>query len=296
MQRKQLSIMLVAAGLLIVSMTGLALVNTQPAQACSAPAHSAQCGSQVSSCKNCHETQGKKPVNSDGTAWHQGHAFGDFCSSCHGGNQQSADQTAAHADLVSPLADIRTSCQQCHPNDLQVRAQVFASALGVQLGSLDSARPTVAPAAATTEAAPEPSAPQAAGLDVNNSNLVDYVQRYDQNALGQGPVNWGDVILLVMIVGMLLAGGALVLHNEKLVVISFKDTRPVEGLYPADVVAMVPELSQLKPAARQSLRRLLGRPDVAADLLASLDKLAGADRQGQINTKDTKDTKEDQES
>ncbi|MEJ2352930.1 MAG: hypothetical protein P8Y03_24345, partial [Anaerolineales bacterium] len=38
---------------------------------------SAQCGSQASSCKNCHEVQGEDPVNNDGTGWHESHAFGD---------------------------------------------------------------------------------------------------------------------------------------------------------------------------------------------------------------------------
>ena len=298
MQHKKLSILLMTAGFLVISLSGLALVTTQPARACSGQAPSGQCGSQISSCKNCHETQGKKPVNNDGSAWHQGHAFGDFCTSCHAGNQQATDQTAAHTGLVSPLADIKASCQQCHPNDLQARAQVFASALGVQIGTTQSATPAASAAAVTPVATAQPSAPLTSGLDANHSNLVDYVQRYDENALGENPVNWGNVILLVMIAALLLGGGVLVLRNEKLVVISFKDTRPVEGQYPADVVAMVPQLSQLKPAARKTLRRLLGKPEAAADLLASIDKLTRADAPADTersNTKDTKDTKDGKE-
>ena len=279
MQRKKLSMMMLCGGILAIVLTGLALVSTQPVRACSAQGPSAQCGSQASSCKNCHETQARKPVNKDGTGWHQSHAFGDFCAICHGGNQQTVDETAAHTGMVAPLSDIKAACQQCHPNDLQARAQVYAKALNVKLDSVAAATPTTAAAAATNTGAatPQASAPQQAGLVPNDGSLVDYVQRYNEKALGQGPVNWGDIIMLVLILGMLAGGGALVLHNEKLVVVSFKDTRPVEGNYPADVVEMVPQLSQLKPTARKALRRLLGKPEAASELLASLDKLTQND-------------------
>lgn len=287
MQRKQLSIWLMTAGFLAIGLTGLALVTTQPARACSAHAPSAQCGSQISSCKNCHETQGKKPVSADGTLWHKAHAFGDFCSSCHAGNQQSTDQIAAHTGLVPPLSDIKASCQQCHPSDAQARAQVFAVALGVTLGTTDQVKATPAATATPASVAQAPAAQPAAPAQ-GDAGLVDYVQRYDANALGQVPTNWGNIILLVLAGLLLVGGGALVLRNEKLVVISFKDTRPVDGgQYPSDVVAMIPQLSQLKPAARKSLRRLLGKPEAASDLLASLDKLTGPAATESINTKDT---------
>src|SRR5512143_1594380 len=95
----------------------------------------AQCGSQASSCKNCHEVQGKDPVNADGTGWHQSHAFGDFCYICHGGNNQASDEKAAHTGMVSPLSDVQAACAQCHPNDLQARANVYAKVLGVSVGA-----------------------------------------------------------------------------------------------------------------------------------------------------------------
>src|SRR5450759_1323790 len=71
MQVKKLSIMMVTAGILLIIGMGIWLASAQPVHA--------QCGSQASSCKNCHETQGQMPVNNDGTAWHTQHAFGDFC-------------------------------------------------------------------------------------------------------------------------------------------------------------------------------------------------------------------------
>ncbi len=77
MQHKKTIILFVVTGLALVLVSGLALMTVTPA--------SAQCGSQASSCKSCHEVQGEMPVNSDGTAWHTSHAFGDFCYICHAG-------------------------------------------------------------------------------------------------------------------------------------------------------------------------------------------------------------------
>ena len=263
--------LLMGAGLLILLVTGIALAMVQPAKA--------QCGSQASSCKNCHEVQGQDPVNNDGKNWHKSHAFGDFCYICHGGNNQATDKTAAHTGMVSPLSDVKAACAQCHPNDLDARAQVYASMLGVTVGS-SSAAPagTAAPTEATTQAAPtsgpQPPAQQQASVIPNDQNLVNYIQRYNEQVLGEQPTNWGNVILIVMIAAMLLGGGALVVSHEGLVRVSFKDTKPVEGEYPADVVEMVPEIAKLKPNARKSLRHLLEKPEATAEVLTSIDKLA----------------------
>src|SRR5512138_3400620 len=86
----------------IVIILSLWLATAQPV--------SAQCGSQASSCKDCHETQAQKSVNADGTGWHESHAFGDFCYICHGGNTQSTDKDAAHTGMVPPLQDVKASC------------------------------------------------------------------------------------------------------------------------------------------------------------------------------------------
>jgi hypothetical protein len=269
MKRKRLYILFATAGLLILIVCGIALALPQPAKA--------QCGSQASSCKNCHEVQAKDPVNTDGTGWHQSHAFGDFCYICHAGNNQATDKDAAHAGMVAPLADVQAACQQCHPNDLDARAQVYAVALGVKVGMGASSAP-----AATTVAAPTatpsapvqgayvPPAPVAAS---NTSGLVDYVQRYNQNALDQQPTNWGNVILLFLIAAMAIGGGFLIITHEGLIRVSFKDTKPVAGDYPSDVVDMVPDLARLKPTARKSLRHLLKKPAETAELLAAVDKL-----------------------
>ncbi len=106
MKHKNIPFLFITAGMVIVIAIGLFLATATPV--------SAQCGSQASSCKNCHEVQGQDPVNSDGTGWHQSHAFGDFCYICHGGNQQATDKDAAHQGMVDPLSDIKAACQQCH--------------------------------------------------------------------------------------------------------------------------------------------------------------------------------------
>ena len=287
MQRKKKFLTLMIAGTLIIVISGIALAIAKPAHAaeCGSQLSSvlAQCGSQISSCKNCHEVQAKKPVNNDGTPWHTSHAFGDFCYICHGGNQQATDETAAHTGMADPLSDIKASCQSCHPNDLQARAQVYATKLGVQIGagsgsnasSNASPAPTAsaAPASSNTVATPQPKAMQQSAISPNSPDLVNYVQRYNENVLGQHQTNWGNVILLIMIGAFLIGGGALVISREGLVKVSFKDTKPVDGEYPADVVEMVPQIAKLKPNARKSLRRLLEKPDATAEVLTSIDKL-----------------------
>ncbi len=274
MKRKHLYLLLASTGVALLAACAIAFAAPQTVKA--------QCGSQASSCKNCHEVQGKDPVNADGTGWHQSHAFGDFCYICHGGNQQAADETAAHQGMVAPLSDVQAACAQCHANDLQARAEVYAKVLGQPVGMGNaSAAPagTAAAATATPAAAPSSGSQPAAPAANATGNLVDYVQRYDQNALGQRPTNRGNIILLVLIGAMVIGGGGLVITREGLVRVSFKDTKPVTGEYPTDVVDMVPQIAKLKPGARQSLRRMLKKPDAAAELLDAVDKFSEEDKQ-----------------
>jgi hypothetical protein len=247
---------------------------------------SAQCGSQASSCKNCHEVQGQDPVNNDGTGWHQSHAFGDFCYICHGGNQQSTDKDSAHTGMVTPLSDVKAGCQSCHPNDLMDRAQVYATALGVELDSsgsgggqesIPAAQPAGADQSLTTGAA---NTVNSAGLTsstteiaLDDPNLVNYVQRYEEIVLGKHPVNWGNVILSVMIGLVLVGGGGYVISNEHLVKISFGETTKVEDEYPTDVAGMLPEIARLKPKTRKSLQKILDHPKKADKVFDLIDSI-----------------------
>ncbi|MFZ2097450.1 MAG: hypothetical protein WAV05_12505 [Anaerolineales bacterium] len=233
----------------------------------------AQCGSQVSSCKNCHEVQGEDPVNNDGTAWHTAHAFGDFCYICHGGNSQSTDETTAHTGMVSPLSDIQASCMQCHPSNAQELAQVYATTLGITIGSGTtstqvSGTPTATETVTTTVVA---SVPITNVLDVDDANLVNYIQRYNEIVLGEKPINWGNAILIGLICVMAVGGGGFVIMNEKLVKVSFGNTKEVEGEYPADVVELLPSITRINSSSRKTLSNVLNHPKKAEKVLGLME-------------------------
>ena len=235
----------------------------------------AQCGSQASSCKNCHEVQGEDPVNSDGTAWHPSHAFGDFCYICHAGNQQATDKDAAHEGMVSPLQDVKASCQQCHPDDLQERAQVYASALGVEIGTSTSTSASEPPTAGNEAASPTAvvSAQTSTEMEVYDPNLVDYEETYNEIVLGKKPINWGNVILVGLIGLLVVGGGGFVIIHEKLVKVSFSDTKKVEGEYPAEVVDFLPAIEGLKSQSRKSLKKLLDNPRKTEKVLGLMEAI-----------------------
>jgi len=264
MHRKYIFTIFLAIGVLLLA-SGLWLATANPV--------SAQCGSSASSCKNCHEVQGILPVNGDGTAWHTSHAFGDFCYICHAGNQQVKDEAGAHTGMVPPLSDINASCMQCHPNDLQDRAQVFATALGVEIGSSASTGTTTQPLveSAQDETQSNVNTPSTTELDVNDPNLVNYAQNYDQIVLGKFPTNWGNVILFVMIGLLTIGGGGFVIVNEKLVKISFGDTKKAEGDYPSEVIDLLPAIAGLNSKSRKSLKNILDNPKKTEEVLSLID-------------------------
>jgi hypothetical protein len=262
----------------------------------------AQCGSQASSCKNCHEVQAQLPVNTDGTGWHESHAFGDFCYICHAGNQQAMDIDEAHAGMVPPLEDVNASCQMCHATDLTERAQVYAAILNVELDSGASASDAVAPtsepaaddfwggAPAATSAPVETVAPAAMGneeaavcapanheLIVDDASLVDYARRYDEIVLGERPVNWGNVILGGLIGLLVVGGGGFVVVNEIRVHTAAGESKRAEGEYPADVIDMLPALAALRIQTRHILKRILSNPQKADKVLGLIDTVISDD-------------------
>lgn len=265
MQRRNIFTLMAATGILLIVAAGLWLATATPV--------SAQCGSQASSCKNCHEVQGAMPVNGDGTGWHASHAFGDFCYICHAGNNQAKDQVEAHTGMVSPLSDIQASCMQCHPNDLEARAQVYATTLGVEIGvgasaSQDDEAGEVAQPAAVI------SAPVAAEINLDDPNLVDYVQRYEEIVLGKKPVNWGNAILVGLIGLVVVGGGGFIVKNEKWLDFSSIETKRVDGEYPAEVVDMLPAIATLKPKSRKALQKILANPSLLEKVLGFMDTVA----------------------
>jgi hypothetical protein len=267
MQRNNRFIFILVTSILLITVTGVWLGSTTPA--------SAQCGSQASSCKNCHEVQGAMPVNADGTGWHQSHAFGDFCYICHAGNNQSMVEAEAHTGMVSPLADIQASCMQCHPADLEERAQVYATALGVEIGAgdppaADNDPPASGGQSAGTGATASIGLPAAVELSIDDANLVDYTKRYDEIVLGQKPTNWGNLILIGLIGLLVVFGGGFVLFHEGWISITPQPIEAVPNGYPKDVVDLLPDLQQLSSKGRQGLQAILQSPESADELLDAL--------------------------
>lgn len=243
----------------------------------------AQCGSSASSCKNCHEVQGEYPVNNDGTSWHQAHAFGDFCEFCHAGNVQATDEAGAHTGMEAPLDNVQASCGNCHAADLDERAQVYAMALGVEIGSggsgdsggtgdFDNDADDSGDATATMNNSSS-SIAAATTLMVDDPNTVDYVARYNELVLGIHPTNWGNIILGVLILALLVGGGAYIIRNEGLLDFKFGETRSLDNEYPADVVSMLPAIAGLRPHTRQELKHILDHPEKSSkafDLIETL--------------------------
>jgi hypothetical protein len=245
----------------------------------------AQCGSQASSCKNCHEVQALKSVNNDGTGWHQSHAFGDFCVNCHAGNAQVTGEGEAHTAMVAPLSDLKSNCAACHPNDLQARGDVYAKALGVTVdaGGPPSSTGSGSGSASPTQPSSAPTNSPSSAVVVSEPNVVDYAQRYDQQVSGALNVNWGDVTLIVLIVALAVGGGGFVYWNERRLRRLTAGTQtkvnvPVAASlnpadYPSEVVALLPQIAKLNPAGIHALKRLLTDPEAAAELLQNLSKL-----------------------
>lgn len=257
-----------------------------------APAANAQCGSQASSCKNCHEVQGQDPVNNDGTGWHQSHAFGDFCEFCHAGNVQSPDKDGAHTGMVEPLADVQASCSNCHPADLMEKAEVYASVLGVEVGT-GGGTPRSSGSnddSTTDQGQPEENslseAPPSGSSIVTDADVIDYNQRYDETVLGKRTINWGNVLVTAMIVLVAGGGGGFVYWNEKRLqtpdsakaeqastkASETHELPQIEG-YPAEIVALLPKIADLNPIGLHALKRLLENPEEASELLQSLSRL-----------------------
>jgi hypothetical protein len=267
-------------------MAGILLAVTAGLWLSTAGLVSAQCGSQASSCKNCHEVQGQMPVNDDGTGWHTSHAFGDFCYICHAGNSQATEITQAHTGMVPPLSDINAACQQCHPEDLMEHAQVYATTLGVEVGdgssAVSSTDPVTQTQAVSSVVVEASSAPSGTELSVDDPNLVDYTERYNEIVLGEKSINLGNAILVGLIGAVALGGGGFIIKNEKwLDFSSLNEPKRVEGEYAPDVVEMLPSIRELKPASRETLKNILRNPNEVDKVLELIDTVVNSKGDGE---------------
>jgi len=55
-------------------------------------------------------------------------------------------QTSAHAGMVAPMSDVQAACAQCHPSDLQARADVYTVSLGMPAASIGEPAAAASPA------------------------------------------------------------------------------------------------------------------------------------------------------
>ena len=150
----------------------------------------AACGASVSSCKSCHEVQGKKPVNKIGQ-WHVQHSFGDFCEFCHAGVTKEQTKEGAHQGLRKPLADVQQSCGYCHAADIAARAAKYGgTAVGASAPSGSSSTGASAPSAPPP--APKSTAPAPAA---GSKDLIDYNKELGAGKEGIGK---GNLILIFL--------------------------------------------------------------------------------------------------
>ncbi|HPH94942.1 MAG TPA: hypothetical protein PKW33_02760 [Anaerolineaceae bacterium] len=192
----------------------------------------AQCSTQPSSCKTCHETNGEKPVNQNGQ-WHIQHASYDFCAMCHGGNKEAADKETAHQGLVTKFADMPTNCRQCHGSDLESRCQVYSDALGQALPASGlNTGPATGPLGLKPSGVSQP-APAAAPT---------------QAAAGKTASTTSNAVFMLVILGLLGGGGGYIFWNERRLQNSALSPR---------VAALLPRLEQMDAENLQRLAESL---------------------------------------
>jgi len=260
---------------------------------------SAQCGSQASSCKNCHEVQGKDPVAKKGQ-WHIDHAANDYCEFCHAGNVQATDKDKAHVGMVKPGDNLKASCGgMCH-QDFSARADKYI-AVGMQVGG-GAAQPPAASsggqAPAATAVAPaqpaQPAAPAAqskpAAPPPASGQIVDFNQPKPNLEANPSTVNVGNIVLGVLVVLVLIVGVVIVFAGEgglrKLtawqaqpaVASAYRGT-PLPDNW-ADLVKAKPELEQVLPMLARAdprtikaIAHVLSDPSHGDEALQALGKI-----------------------
>lgn len=254
---------IVVTGLLAVVIS--AIGAPQPARAA--------CGASSSSCKTCHEINREQPVNQKGD-WHTAHAMGDYCSFCHGGNVQATDKAGAHEGLADPFADAKLSCSSCHQDDYQKKAEGYAAALGVTIGSGASGgdsgtggssggEPAAGGNAPTGGAAVSPASASGPVLDFNEY-YVDY--------RGTGGMSTRNKALVVALALLLLGFPAIWAHYK------FRDpflnwVRRPRRTAEKRTLHLAEQLRHLDERTREHLLALLADRDTATKILAALGTL-----------------------
>ena len=264
------------------------------------PDVSAQCGSQASSCKSCHEVQGKDPVSKKGQ-WHIDHAANDYCEFCHAGNVQTTDQDKAHVGMVKPGDNLKASCGgMCH-QDFQARADKYVAAGMQAAGAAGGAAqpPAAAPSGSQAPAAPAPA--QAAPAQPvalaqskpaalpSSGQVIDFNQPKVNLDANPSTVNVGNIVLGVLVVLVLFVGVFVVARGEN----AFKrfagwQAQPaVASAYRAplpgdweELVKVKPELAEVLPMLARAdpttinaIARVLSDSTHGSDALQALGKI-----------------------
>ncbi len=252
------------------------------------PDVSAQCGSQASSCKNCHEVQGKDPVAKKGQ-WHMDHAGNDYCEFCHAGNVQATDKDKAHVGMVKPGDNLKASCGgMCH-QDFAARADKYIAA-GMKTGG-GAAQPAAVPAPAQpAQPAAQPAQSKPAVAAPSSGQIVDFNQPQPNLEANPTGVNVGNIVLGVLVVLMLFVGVGIVFSGEggleKLaawqaqpaVASAYRGT-PLPDNW-ADLVKVKPELAEVLPMLARAdsrtikaIARVLADPAHGDEALQALGKI-----------------------
>lgn len=293
MKRNDLWFFFAALSGAVLLVVGLMSWTPQPAQA--------QCGSQASSCKSCHETQGQMPVNSTGE-WHTAHAFGDFCEFCHAGNVQAKGKEEAHVGLAAPLDDVKAGCQSCHPTDYLDKAQIYASTLGVEVGD-----GTGGGGGSDTSGGGPGAGSTSVGAPLGGEE-IDYNLLYAEATAQPLVSNWGNLILAFMILGTGAAffvtawswegWGAKVAHwldvnvapiPQAVVAVNNRadgsallagalanqNTPEVEALLQQkpELVELLPKLMSCRPETLAALDAILANPERGGEILAAVSRV-----------------------
>ena len=196
--RRRLPMIIIFGSVLLILGFTLAFASAQNVNAqCSTP----------SECKNCHETQGQKPVAALG-AWHIDHAPYDFCETCHGGARLETNQNAAHNGITKNLNEMAGSCKSCHPDDFESRYKGYAVALNLpEKPDMSKARKssgglTINPSSPLLGFSPQQAA--TAAPQVSSTKTPPAPQ---QNMT----TTW---ILLAVLLGVVLLAGGFILYRE----------------------------------------------------------------------------------
>lgn len=183
----------------------------------------AACGASTSSCKTCHEVQGKDPVSQKGD-WHTQHSFGDFCQACHLGNATATDKAQAHQGMIkNPLTQADQTCASCHPSDTAARVAKYGGTAGATTtkpsgtssgaasgsasaaGSSTSAGSTSPSAAATQtpSTAPSTAATQAPAASNPNYDVIDYNKNFSNLNIWTVLFGVADILIVLALIVLL---------------------------------------------------------------------------------------------